>query len=656
MSTQNQPQVINSEVFNFGSETNQLMNLIINSFYSKKDIFLRELISNCSDSLDKLQGFRSQLKSKQTQISKIRISANEHTKVLTVIDNGIGMTKQELIDNIGTIANSDTRINSSRIKDKSQPDSNLIGRFGVGFYSVFLVADKVQIITRSHLDSHHCWSWVSDSIGDYTISQLENKAFIGHGCSVNLYLKEDSFKYLDVFVLRDIIKQYSQYINHIIEMKVPKRIISDLETVTLFNNDDCNSDNNKMIGTWEQISLQGPLWEKDPQLILISEYHHFYKNLTNDCENPLKYKHFQCEGTVDFKSIIFISQKPSIDIFSHDHKKINFHLYSNRVLIMPDCYEVIPRWLSFVNGIVDSGDVPLNISRESLVENKLIAIIKRKIISKSIDLITEIYEDLNLRELFYKNYAKNIKLAIYESEDYKDKMCSFLQFYTSTSGDKLKTFDEYLTNMSCNQKYIFYITGESLKLVEESIFLEVFQEHNIEVIYMIDTIDEYMLQNLKSYRNYDLISVYEQKISVYLPLKFGDQDKFNIFLSLCKEVLPDKIEKVIPSHRLVNSPSCLVSSKDGWTPNMERIMKAQALSGEGYKDYIGKRKIMEINLKHPLIEHLNDSLKKRQDIKKEIELLYNISCLSSGFTIDNMSLICQHLYSTFTYGGPHKEL
>ena len=649
-----------SEVFPFESETNKLMKIIINSFYTNKDIFIRELISNCSDSLNKLHQYKlQQMESTEPGLYKIQINPDNNNKILTISDNGIGMNKKELIENIGTIAKSDTELHRQKqTLDKNHDENNMIGKFGVGFYSVFLVADKVQIITRSYYDNKYTWLWESDSVGSYRITKISDNDIL-HGCTINVYLKKESFDYLDIFKIRDIIKKHSQYINYTIELLVPNKMSKGdkkKQQDYFFENDDKQNDdkqnNDNIEYTWEPINLDGPIWEKDPSLVSKNEYNSFYKNISNDYLDYLAHKHFKVEGPVEFKTIIFIPQKPLNDIFSPHKNKINFHLYSNRVFVMSDYDKLIPNWLSFICGIVDSSDLPLNISREILQENTLIPLISRKIISKTIELISEIYENRELKEIFYQAYSKSLKFAVYENNDYKDKISQFLLFNTSKSKEQLKSLDEYINNITDEQKYIFYITGETFKYVEESIFTEVFEFQNIEVIFMTDTIDEYMLQNFHKYKDFELVSVYHEKISDYLPVQNKKRDSYDILLATFKEILIGKIEKVVISQRLTQSPACIISSKDGWTPNMERIMKAQALSGEGYKNYIGNQKIMEINIEHPLIIDINKCLakdKRPSDLKEKIELIFNISCLSSGFTVENLPLLCKHLYGTLNF-------
>lgn len=653
-------ELIESDIYKFEAETTKVMDLIINSFYSNKDIFLRELTSNCSDSLDKLRHYKIKENiSLEHEDLRIQINPDKKNGMLIISDNGIGMNKSELIENIGTIANSNTQkyIQSLNNKKKGHHQS-LIGRFGVGFYSAFLVADKVEILTRSYFDNEFVWSWESDSIGNYKITKLLNSD-IKNGCTIILYLKKNCLHFLDEFKLRDIIKKHSQFINYTIEILVSKKInVKKEEKQSFFENESKNSTD--FILCWEKINIDKPIWDRNPQTITKMEYNSFYKNISKDTEDCLSYKHFIIEGSIEFKCIIFIPSTFQGDIFSTNQKKINFNLYSNRIFIMSDCNSLIPEWLSFIKGVIDSNSLPLNISREMLQENEIIPIMNKKIISKTIELITELYQDNSLRQKFYSSFSKHIKFAVYHSEDYRQKFSQFLQFYTTKSKDKLKTFDQYINNLKEDQKYIFYITGESFQYVEESIFLEIFISNDIEVIYMFDTIDEYMLQGFNSYKDFQLISVYHEKIIDYLPisrLEYSGKDH-HILLSNFMNVLGSKVENVTISQRLVSSPSCMVSSKDGWTPNMERIMKAQALGGEDYKNFIGNQKIMEININHPIIRKIWTSLvrgEQSSETEKNIHLLYNISCLSSGFTVDSLPLLCQYLYQTIDFESSSED-
>lgn len=636
-----------SEIYPFKSETSQLMKLIVNSFYSNKDIFLRELISNCSDSLNKFrQSKLSNNDSIEEEPLKIRIKPNKNKGILSISDNGIGMTKEELIKDIGTIAKSGTFKYIQELKNNSKKKQNLIGHFGVGFYSVFLVADRVQIITRSYLNNQNTWLWESDSMGQFKIVKLPNND-IKRGCTVNLYLKDNDLNYLDEFKLRDIIKRHTQFINYKVEILVRKNINLEKDKGGFLNSQ--SSNNKDYTYNWETVISEQPIWEKKTNENCDSDYNSFYKTITNDTLNPLKHKHFSMEGKASFKAVIFIPSTCSEDIFSPQKDKMRLKLYSNRVFIMDNCEDLVPEWLNFIRGVVDSPEIPLNVSREILQENGIIKVINKVITLKTIELIQEIYQDKKLKESFYSSFSKSIKYAIYKSQDYKNKMSQFLQYYTSTSGDQLRTLEQYITNLKPGQKYIYYITGESLQSVKESIFLEIFIFHKVEVIFMTDTIDEYMLQSFSQYQDFELISIYQPKIEDFLPIiqKTEPEQTYSHVLSLFKETLYPNVKNVIISSRLTHSPACIVSTKDGWTPNMERIMKAQALGGEEYKDYIGNQKVMEINLQHPLIIKIHNLLEaeKTFDLKKNILMIYKISCLLSGFTVDSIFELSQNLYN-----------
>lgn len=640
-----------SEIYPFKSETSQLMKLIINSLYINKDIFLRELISNCSDSLNKLRHLKlSEENSTPEEPLKIRIRPDLKKGILSISDNGIGMSKEELIQNIGTIANSGTFKHIQELKKSSNKDKDcLIGQFGVGFYSVFLVADRVQIITKSYIDNQYTWLWESDSMGHFKIVQISNND-IKHGCTVKLYLKTDDMDYLDQFKLRDIVKKHSQFVNYSVEILVKQNIrlgrLANDTSPNFFDSESLN--NNDYIYNWEPVILEQPIWEKNPNENSISDYNHLYKTITNDTFEPLKHKHFIIEGNSNFKGIIFIPREPKEDIFSPKKKKIKFKLYSKKVFIMDNCEDLVPEWLSFITGVVDSYELPLNVSREILQKNTIISIINKKIISKTIEMIQEIYQDEDLKNAFYSSFSKSIKYAVFQNQEYKDKMSGFLQFYTSTSNHELRTLDQYISNFKPQQQYIYYITGESLESVKESVFLETFVFHRIEVIFMTDTIDEYMLQNFSKYQQFELISIYHQKIEDFLPVinPSVNKLKYKQILTLFKNTLYPNVEDVVISNRLTRSPACIISTKDGWTPNMERIMKAQALGGEGYKNYIGNKKMMEINYKHPLIQKIIELLEQGDtfDFEGNIRMIYNISCLSSGFTVSSIFELTTKLY------------
>ena len=626
----------NNESHEFKAEISQLMNLIINSFYSNKDIFIRELISNASDALDK---------KRHTHLTKnvvkdikdyyIKITPYKNNNLFVIEDNGIGMNKDELTQNIGMIANSGTKkFMECMKKDK---ELNLIGQFGVGFYSAFLVADRVQVITKSE-DTEQIYMWDSTANGTYTISEVVNmsdvlelsedeEGFI-HGTKIILHLKENEKEYLDENKIKNIIKTHSQFISYDIKFK--------------------SLNEGDKVKTWGVLNKDKPVWCKSQTEVSEEEYKSLYKNISNDYQDCLCYKHFTAEGTLEFKGIVYFPSHPPYDMFNNEERK-SFKLYVKRVFIMDNCKELIPEWLSFAHGLVDTDDLPLNVSREILQQNKIIKVMRKKIVLKTIELLDDLAKDDEKYKAFYNNFSKNLKLAVYEeSDEIKEKMGKHLRFY-SNKGENLKSLDDYISGMKEGQDKIYYITGESKDFVENSVFLEGLNKKGYEVLYLIDTIDEYMTQNFKKYGGYDFGCVSKEDF------KIEDTEKDESEDELCKKIkglLDDRIEKVVISDRFVNSPCCLVTGSYGWSANMERIMKAQALNNNNLQSHMTPKKILEINKDHTIIKalkkHINNN--REREVRDMVLLMYDIACVSSGFTLTNTNEFTKKLYRILEIG------
>merc|ERR1711971_1250085 len=507
------------ETFAFQAEIAQLMSLIINTFYSNKEIFLRELISNSSDALDKIR-YESLTDATKLEAEKemyIKIIPDTEAKTLTIIDTGIGMTKADMINNLGTIAKSGTKGFMEALS--AGADISMIGQFGVGFYSAYLVADKVTVYSKHNDDEQYVWE--SSAGGSFTI-RTDNGEPMGRGTKIVLQMKEDQAEFLE-------------------------------------------------------------------------EYGEFYKSLTNDWEEHLAVKHFSVEGQLEFRALLFIPKRAPFDLFENKKTRNNIKLYVRRVFIMESCEEIIPDYLNFVKGVVDSEDLPLNISREMLQQNKILKVIRKNLVKKCLELFTEIAEDKDNYKKFYEQFSKNIKLGIHEDTQARIKISELLRYSSSASGDELTSLKDYVSRMKENQKDIYYITGESKEAVQNCAFVERVKKRGFEVIYMIDPIDEYSVQQLKEYDGKNLVCVTKEGLE--LPedeeeKKRYEEAKAN-FEGLCKvmkEILDKKVEKVVVSNRLVTSPCCIVTSQYGWSANMERIMKAQALRDTSTMGYMAAKK------------------------------------------------------------------
>jgi len=652
------------ETFAFQAEIAQLMSLIINTFYSNKEIFLRELVSNSSDALDKIR-YESLTDASKLEGEKelfIKIVPDVDAKTLTIIDTGIGMTKADMINNLGTIAKSGTKAFMEALQ--AGADISMIGQFGVGFYSAYLVADRV-VVTSKHNDDEQ-YIWESCAGGSFTIKP-GNDPEVVRGSKIVLHMKEDQAEYIEEKKVKEVIKKHSQFIGYPIKMLVQKereKEVSDdeaeieeikdgeepkIEDVGEDADAEKKPDEKKTkkikekYSEDEELNKTKPIWTRSPDDISNEEYGEFYKSLSNDWEEHLSVKHFSVEGQLEFRALLFIPKRASFDQFENKKAKSNIKLYVRRVFIMDDCEELIPDYLTFIKGVIDSEDLPLNISREMLQQNKILKVIRKNIVKKVMEQIEEIAEDKDAFKKFYEQFGKNLKLGIHEDSTNRKKLAGHLRFHTSASGDEMCSFADYVSRMKENQKDIFYITGESKEVVASSSFVERLKKRGLEVVYMTEPIDEYVVQQLKEFDGKNLVSVTKEGLE--LPedeeekaKKEADQKKFEGLCKLMKDILDKKVEKVVVSSRLVSSPCCIVTSQYGWTANMERIMKAQALRDTSTMGYMAAKKHMEINPDHSIIENLRqraEADKNDKSVKDLVMLLFETSLLSSGFSLED---------------------
>jgi len=663
-----------AEKFQFQAEVHKLMNIIINSLYSNKDIFLRELISNASDALDKIR-FLSLTNQKllgegdQAKLD-VKIEIDKETNTIHITDRGIGMTRDELKNNLGTIAKSGTKEFLESMAKKA--DMNLIGQFGVGFYSVFLVADVVSVISKHNNDKQYIWE--STAQDSFSIIEDPRGNTLGRGTRVSLHLKEDSRDYLDHSRIKELVKRYSEFISYPIylwnskqvEVEVPveeeKKEEKKETTEPVVEEEEKKEEEKpktkkeqKTEWFWDLLNDTKPIWLRSPKEVTQEDYDSFYKSITKDSGKPLAQTHFSAEGEMEFKSILYIPEEAPHDLFrTYGQKSKSLKLYVKRVFITDDFEDLMPGYLSFIKGVVDSDDLPLNVSREILQQNSILKMIKKKLVRKAIELIKSLADgdDADTEEgkkeaqekyaKFWKNFGTSVKLGVIEDQANKTRLSKLIRFLSSKSENKLTSLNEYVSRMKDGQEYIYYLAGENLEAVKNSPLLEGLVGRGYEVLYLVDPIDEYTAQHIGKFEGKELINISTDNVHIKESKKEKRkllEEKYKPLSEFIKSKLGKKIDKVTISQRLTDSPCALVTPQFGYSANMERLMKAQALSTEQQKQFLANaKKILEINPRHPIIKELNTIINTGADEKRAEDLtllLYQTSLLTSGFTVDD---------------------
>ncbi|HKN18667.1 MAG TPA: molecular chaperone HtpG [Dissulfurispiraceae bacterium] len=604
----------------FKTEVKQLLDLMIHSLYSHKEIFLRELISNASDAIDKAR-YESLTNSAVLEGSgdwKIKITADKNAGVLTVSDNGIGMTKEEAIKALGTIAHSGTQEFLKTLQQKALTDHpELIGQFGVGFYSSFMVADKVILITRKAGENTGMGvRWESAADGSFTIEDIEKEQ---KGTDVILHLKEEEKKYLEPWEIRNIIRKYSDYIEHPVVIDVEREVDSTIEK-------------GKKIKITEEETLNSrkAIWLKNKSEISQDEYNEFYKHLSHDLADPLKTIHYKAEGTSEFTALLYVPSKAPFNMFYKDFK-IGPTLYVKRVQIMDHCEDLIPVYLRFVKGVVDSSDLPLNISREILQSDRQVEIIRKSITRQVLDTISDLKDhDYDSYLTFYREFGKVLKEGVHFDFSRKEQIADLLLFpSTKTERDTLTTFQKYVDAMKEGQEDLYYITGSSLDETLSSPYLEAFREKGYEVLIMLDEVDDFIMGGLE-YKGKHLKSVTRGDIKLDQTDESDRkkaEKKYKKIVDFIRDSLKEDVKDVRMSSRLKDSACCLVGDEGDLDPQMEKIFKAMGQEVPMHK------RILEINPSHPVIEAMQSILEKdgKNPILSEYaRLLYDQAALLEG--------------------------
>nr|GLL43499.1 heat shock protein 90-5, chloroplastic [Ipomoea trifida] len=657
------------ETHEYQAEVSRLLDLIVHSLYSHKEIFLRELVSNASDALDKLRFLSVTEPSLLGEAGEleIRIKADPDNGTITITDTGIGMTREDLIDCLGTIAQSGTKKFLNALKENKDlaSDNGLIGQFGVGFYSAFLVAEKVVVSTKSpRSDKQYVWEALADSSSYKIREETDPEKFLPRGTQITLYLREDDkYEFAEPKKIQELVKTYSQFVSFPIYTWQEKSRTVEVEEEEEPKEGEENAEGEKKktkktktekYWDWELTNETKPIWMRNPKDVEKEQYQEFYKNTFSEFLDPLAYTHFTTEGEVEFRSVLYIPGMAPLnneDVINPKTK--NIRLYVKRVFISDDFDgELFPRYLSFVKGVVDSDDLPLNVSREILQESRIVRIMRKRLVRKTFDMIQDLSESENKEDYkkFWENFGKFLKLGCVEDTGNHKRITPLLRFFSSKSEEELISLDDYVENMPENQKAIYYLATDSLKSAKTAPFVEKLVQKGIEVLYLIEPIDEVAIQNLQTYKEKKFVDISKED------LELDDEDEvkeretkqeYNLLCDWIKQQLGDKVAKVQVSKRLSSSPCVLVSGKFGWSANMERLMRAQTLGDTSSLEFMRGRRILEINPDHPIVKDLQAACKNAPDstdAKRAVDLLYETALIASGFSPDSPSELGNKIY------------
>jgi len=608
----------------FQTEVNQLLNLIIHSLYSHKEIFLRELISNASDALDKLRYLTLTKEDHKSSAFEPRINLeylDGDNPTLTITDSGIGMSKKELEDNLGTIARSGTKSFLNKMSGDSKKDAQLIGQFGVGFYSSFMVADKVDVASKK-AGNKEAWKWSSDGRSGFEITKDVKK---DNGTVITLYLNDEGKEFANRWQIENLVKKYSDHIDFPIFLTYP-----DIEY-------DKEGKEKSRESKTDQINDAKAFWTRSPNELKKKDYREFYKSFSNDMDDPFDWVHYRAEGNLEYTILFFIPNKAAPDIYRADYQS-GVKLYVNRVFITDDDKELLPTWLRFVKGIIDSSDLPLNVSREILQQNRIMSNIRSNSVKKVIDKLKIVAKDKDKYAQFYEHYGRLIKEGVYQDFEHKDNLTELLR-YNSTKDEGLVSFKEYVDRMKDDQKSIYYITGRNQISLRNSPLLEMYEKMDIEVLLLDDEIDEIIISSVPKYDEKELKSINRSGAADdFSEEKDKDKEKsLKPVLKKIKNILGEKVKDVKLSNRLSESPSCIVADEHDPTAQMQELMRSM-----GQTDLPEIKPILELNPNHKIIISLKDKTKQKSfnDIAL---LLYEQALIQEGVKLDNPAEFTERL-------------
>jgi len=658
------------------------MDLIVNSLYSNKDVFLRELVSNASDACDKLRfvSLSEPNAMAGNEELKIKIRGDEASKTLVIEDTGIGMSKEDLVSSLGTIARSGTAKFMEMLKSQSDGE-NLIGKFGVGFYSAFLVADKITVTSKNHTDDK-TWTWESEiNANSYTIRESEET--MTRGTKIVLHLKEGCEEFATGEKLSSLVKTYSEFISFPIDVwskQTKEKQVEDKESTAKLKEawekkkieaeakgEEFSEPEPKpvmkkefeQVEEWATANNDKPIWVRSPKDVEQEAYNDFFKSTFKEFLDPLAHSHFAVEGDIEFRSLLFVPGMAPFEQQDMMAKSKAIKLFVRRVFISDEFDEsLLPRYLTFVRGVVDSSDLPLNVSREILQESRVVRVIRKRLIRKTFDMLREIADrDNEDYATFWDNFGRNLKLGVIEDSDNRKDLAELLRFTTSKSGDEgtLRSLDQYVNDMPEEQNSIYFVAADNKDAAEASPFLEKLKKKGFEVLYLLDPIDEVAMANLATFKEKQIVDASKEALD--LGEESEDEKKkqeelaaeFKGLTDWMKEVLGEQVEKVEVSNRLTDTPCVLVTSKFGWSANMERIMKAQAMGDNRAQDYMKGKKTMEINPSSPVIAQLK-KLKESgaSEAKENCQLLFDTALLTSGFSIEKPSIFASRVFKLMT--------
>ncbi|MEW5299518.1 MAG: hypothetical protein WDW36_002529 [Sanguina aurantia] len=656
------------ETFEYEAQVDRLMDIIVNSLYSNREVFLRELISNASDALDKIR-FVSVTEPgamKGREELEIKISVDKDANTITIEDSGIGMTKDQLLSNLGTIARSGTR-KFMEVMKESKGDNNLIGQFGVGFYSAFLVADKLRVQSCCHETSDQQWCWEADAGSHkYTIRQDTDKSLV-RGTRVTLFLKEDAIELCDQVKLSQLVKQYSQFISFPIKLYSPKKEPIKVVDADATKRKQAAADKKALekaeeaktvepvtktdyVEKWEwRVENENkPIWTRSPKEVAEEDYNGFFKSTFSEFLDPLAHVHFNVEGTIEFSAILYVPGMAPFEQQNFNQRSKSIKLYVKRVFISDEFDEdLMPRYLSFVKGVVDSSDLPLNVSREILQESRIVRLIRKQLVRRSL----EMFEALANKEggedykTLWESFGRNLKIGVIEDTENRERLAKLLRYHSSKSEEGMTSLTDYVARMKSGQKGIFYMAGDNVEVARAAPFVEKLVQKGYEVLYLTEAIDEATITNMAKFGEHELVDVSKDGLILGDEAEAAEDAKkseeyakeFQAVVDFLKKSLGERVEKVTVSNRLTDSPCALVTSKFGWSANMERIMRTQAMGDNRSMEYMKGKKIMEINPEHDIVRGIKTLIEEKDfDRARDLsELLYETALLTSGFQLES---------------------